>query len=454
MNRRADRILVVDDEPNILALFERVLGKEGYEVVCASSGEQAVGLIETEWFDLVISDLKMPGIDGLELLKKTQALIPGIPFILLTAYGTVESAVAAIKEGAHDYLTKPGNNEDLRRVVGKALEMHRLTREVERLRSQLELNLDFEHIIGRSRPMRAIFRLVNQVAKTNCTVLVQGESGVGKELIARAIHRHSPRREAPFIAIDCASIPDTLLESELFGHVRGAFTGAISNKKGLFEEAYGGTLFLDEIGETTPSFQLKLLRVLQENEIRPVGSTRNISVDGRVIAATNKDLKREVEAGNFRQDLFYRLAVVPIIVPPLRERREDILSLVDHFINKYCKQNKLEAKRAPLAALKRLTEYRWPGNVRELEHLIERAVLLSPGVEIGSDLLLPIQTGRREERTAPLQVIARKAKESVERDQIIDALQKTRGKRAGAARLLGISRAALYKKLKRYELGR
>ncbi|HWP56363.1 MAG TPA: sigma-54 dependent transcriptional regulator [Candidatus Acidoferrales bacterium] len=324
MTGEKDRVLVVDDEPNILALFERVLGKEGYRVECASAAEAALGRLETEWFDLIISDLKMPGLDGLELLKRAKALNPGVPFVILTAYGTVESAVTAMKEGANDYLTKPINNEQLKLIVKKALERHRLGGGAHLLRSEPESEHNFSQIVGKSKPMRAVFALMKVVAKSNATVLIQGESGTGKELVARAIHQHSPRRDRPFVAIDCGSVTETLLESELFGHVRGAFTGAVCNKKGLFEEAHSGTLFLDEVAETTPAFQLKLLRVLQENEIRPVGSTKSVKVDVRVIAATNKYLKREVEKGRFREDLFYRLAVVPISIPPLRQRKEDI----------------------------------------------------------------------------------------------------------------------------------
>jgi DNA-binding NtrC family response regulator len=446
-----DRILVVDDEPNIVALFQRVLGKEGYRVEGASSGEEAVGKLEAERFDLIISDLMMPGMNGMELQKQAQALNHGIPFIVLTAYGTIESAVAAMKDGAYDYLTKPVNNEELKLVVKRALEHSRLAREVDHLRSRLELNLDFEHIVGQTKPMRAVFRLVKLIAKTNSTVLIQGESGTGKELIARAVHQHSPRRDHPFVAIDCASVPETLLESELFGHVRGAFTGAVSNKKGLFEEAHGGTLFLDEIGETTPAFQLKLLRVLQENEIRPVGSNKSIKVDGRVIAATNRDLKRDVEKGTFRDDLFYRLAVVPILIPPLRDRRDDIPYLVDHFIKKYCRKNGIEPKRISTRALRLLLDARWPGNVRELEHVIERAVVMSPGDEIQADGLFPSQPAR-DESPIPLHQATKKAAEVLERAKIVEALQQTGGRRSPAARLLGISRAALYKKLKRYDL--
>lgn len=451
MNPAVDRILVVDDEEHMQALFQRILGKEGYQVECAASGEEALERLDKNWFDLVISDLKMDGMDGLELLKAVKAVNPLIPYIVLTAYGTIDSAVATMKEGAHDYLTKPINNEEMMLVVKRALELHHMNQELERLRSQLELKLDFQQIVGRSRAMRAVFRLVKLVAKSHATVLIQGESGTGKELIARAIHKESPRSNRPFVAIDCASLPEPLLESELFGHARGAFTGALSNKKGLFEEAHEGTIFLDEIGETTPTLQSKLLRVLQEGEIRAVGSNKSAKVDVRVIAASNRELKEEVKRKSFREELFYRLAVVPVVIPPLRDRGEDIPLLADHFIKKYCDQNGLEAKRLTGTALKFLLGHPWPGNVRELENVIERAVLMSPGPEIRpEDLFTTLVAG--SSAPASLRQATKDALAVVEREKITEALRASGGKRSRAARLLGISRASLYKKLKRYDL--
>ncbi len=451
MNLAPDRVLVVDDEENMLALFQKVLGKEGYEVVTASSGEEGLKRLETEWFDLVVSDLKMPGLDGFELLRKVKMVSPSLPCIMLTAYGTVDSAVAAMKEGAYDYLAKPVNNEEIKLVVKKALDLHRLTREVERLRDQIEIEKDFKNMIGRSKPMRVLFRLIKLVAGSNTTILIQGESGTGKELVARSIHYHSPRRDRPFVAVDCGALPETLLESELFGHIRGSFTGAIGNRKGLFEEADGGTILLDEVGDTTVTFQSKLLRVLQEGEIRPVGSSKSVKVDVRVIAATNKDLKKGVENKAFREDLYYRLAVVPIVIPPLRQRREDIPLLVDHFIRKYCGQNRLEVKRISAKALRLLIDSPWPGNIRELENVIERAVLISPGPEIGPEALF-LEQAVGEELPPPLLDATRAAAETVEKERIVEATQKTKGNRSRAAKLLGISRATLYNKLKRYHL--
>jgi DNA-binding NtrC family response regulator len=451
MDAGRERILIVDDEENVLALCQTILQKRGYEVECASTAEEALDRLESELFDVVITDLKMPGMSGLDLLSKGKALNPFMPFIMLTGFGTVHSAVEAMKEGAYDYLIKPVDNEEFKLVVQKALELHRLQREVARLRSQLEIDLDFQDIVGQSKPMRAVFRLIRMVAKSNATILIQGESGTGKELIARALHQHSDRSEGPFIAIDCASLPETLLESELFGHVRGAFTGAINNKKGLFIEAHDGTILLDEIGNTTMGFQSKLLRVLQENEIRPVGTNKSVKVDVRVIAATNKDLKREVERKAFREDLFYRLAVVPVHLPPLRDRRDDIPLLIDHFIKKCCRENGFEAKKISPQGMRQLMEYQWPGNIRELENVVARAVLITSGAEITPDFLFPLPPASDSPPTS-LPQATKKALEAVERQKIIDALHKVNGNRSRAARLLGISRASFYKKLRSYSI--
>ncbi|HEY2990962.1 MAG TPA: sigma-54 dependent transcriptional regulator [Candidatus Binatia bacterium] len=444
-----ERILIVDDEENVCALFKKILEKEGYDACCVSCGEDGLAKLETEWLDLVISDLKMPGMGGLELLKRGKGLNPALPFIMLTAFGAVDSAVAAMKEGAYDYLLKPVDTDELKLGVEKALELHRLTREVERLRTQLDLDLDFEQIVGQSKAMRAVFRLMKMVADSNATILIQGESGTGKELIARALHQHSQRKERRFVALNCASVPETLLESELFGYVKGAFTGATHNKKGLFEEAHEGTLLLDEIGDTSMAFQSNLLRVLQENEIRPVGSNKSVKVDVRVIVATNKDLKKEMERDAFRKDLFYRLSVVPLVIPPLRQRKEDIPLLVNHFIDKYSKAHDLAPKRISPNALKLLLDYSWPGNVRELQNVIERAVLINPGAAILPDSLFPAPESADEDGLSQsLFDTAKSAREIVEREKIAEALQKASGNRSHAAKLLGISRSALYNKLK------
>ena len=451
MDAGQQRILIVDDEENVLALFKRVLTKKGYAVQCASTAEEALVKLEMELFDLVVTDLKMPGMSGLELLRKGRQLAPSTPFVLLTAFGTVQTAVQAMKDGAYDYLIKPVDNEELTLVVERGLDLYRLQREVERLHGELAVDLDSEQIIGQSKPMRAVFRLIRMVARSNSTILIQGESGTGKELIARALHQLSERSGGPWVAVDCAALPETLLESELFGHVRGAFTGAISNKKGLFEEADGGTILLDEIGDTTMAFQSKLLRVLQENEIRRLGTSKSIKIDVRVIAATNKDLKTEMERKTFREDLFYRLAVVPIQVPPLRDRREDIPMLIDHFINKYSSENRLAPKTISAPAFRLLMEHLWPGNVRELENLIARAVLVSSGPEITPDSLFPLAPAT-DGALIPLSQATKTALQAVERQKIIEALHKVKGNRSRAARLLGISRAAFYKKLRSYSI--
>ncbi|MGH7963647.1 MAG: sigma-54-dependent transcriptional regulator [Candidatus Binatia bacterium] len=444
------KILIVDDELNMRVLFQRILEKEGYQITCASSGEEALQHLEREWFDVAISDLKMPGLDGITFVKQAKIINPTMPCIVLTAYGSVDSAVTAMKQGAHDYLTKPIDNEEFKLVVKKALDLHRLTFEVERLRRQADINVDFQAIIGRSKPMRTLLQQVKVVARSHSTVLIQGESGTGKELIARAIHQHSARQQGPFVAIDCGALPEPLLESELFGHARGAFTGAIQNKRGLFEEAHRGTLFLDEIGDTALVFQSKLMRVLQEGEIRPVGSNKNITVDVRVVTATNKDLSKEIEKRTFREDLYYRLAVVPLVLPPLRQRREDIPLLVDHFIKKFCAQNQLPLKTISVAALQLLCDAPWPGNVRELENTIERAVLLSPDTELSSEVFF--LSHQEALSSQPLQQATKAAQEEVEREKIRAVLFKTQGVRAHAAKLLGISRATLYSKLKHYQL--
>ena len=381
MEKTPDKILLVDDEADILGLWEKVLASAGHTVTCASSGEDALKELDADCFSLLISDLYLPGLDGLTLLKRAKLLNPAMPTIMLTAHGTVESAVTAVKSGAYDYLVKPVDRELLQLTVKKALECYRLTDELARLRTHSDQAGDFHAIIGRSPPIRALLRQVRLVAPSNSTILIQGESGTGKELIARAIHHHSPRRDGAFIALDCGTLSESLLESELFGHRKGAFTGALHNKKGLFEEADAGTLFLDEVGDTTLLFQSKLLRVLQESEVRPVGTTKPVPVDVRVIAATNKDLKQAVQAGTVRGDLYYRLAVVPLILPPLRQRREDIPLLVNNFVQKYCQRNSLNSKHISVKALQLLMDAPWPGNIRELENVIERAVLLNTGPE-------------------------------------------------------------------------
>jgi DNA-binding NtrC family response regulator len=452
MDAGQSRILIVDDEENVSAVLTKILERrKGYDVACASTGEEALDKLETEWFDLVVTDLKMPGMSGIDLLSKGKTLSPTMPFIMLTAFGSVHSAVEAMKEGAYDYLIKPVDADEFKMVVEKALELHRLQREVARLRSQLEPDVDFQHIVGRSKAMRAVLRLIRMVSKSNATILIEGESGTGKELIARAVHQNSARSDGPFIAVDCAGMPDTLLESEVFGHVRGAFPDAVSNKKGFFVEAHGGTILLDEIDDTSMAFQSKLARALQESTVRPLGSSKSIEIDVRVIATTNKDLRRQIERKSFRKDLFYRLAVVPIHLPPLRERRDDIPLLTDHFVKRACRENDLEPKKVSPQGIRQLMEHQWPGNVRELENVIARATVLSSGPEITADFLFPLSRTSHAAKMA-LSLGTKNTVANQEKQKIIEALREMKGNRSRAARRLGISRAAFYKKLRSYDL--
>lgn len=445
------RILVVDDELNIRSALAKILEKAGETVVMAESGDTAVSMLAEAPFDLVITDLKMVGADGLEVLRAAKQRQPEPEVIVLTAYGTVKSAVDAMKEGAYDYLTKPLDPERLLHVAAKALEYKALRKEVNQLREQAAVATAFEHIVGRSLVMRTVYEKVRQVSPTTATVLISGESGTGKELVARAIHNRSQRRAGPFVTLNCGALPETLLESELFGYERGAFTGALTTKGGRIEQADGGTLFLDEVGEMSAKTQIDFLRVLQEREFRRVGGSRPIVVDVRFIAATNKSLEQVVKAGTFREDLFYRLAVVPITLPPLRERTEDIPVLAMTFIKEFCVQYERPEKSFSLAALQALREYGWPGNVRELRNLAERLVVTVPDRVVRPvDLPSTILTGEKPERsvTVPLGIPL-----GVIEEQIIrKTLKEITSHREQAAKLLGISPRALHYKLRRYRI--
>ncbi len=455
------RILVVDDEVNMLKLLQRVLGKEGYEVRTSSSPPEAIRLLRDEDYDLVICDLVMPVIGGLDLMQEARAKQPDLPFIVITAHGSIGSAVEAMKAGAFDYLTKPFQKDELLLVIRKASRYCELRREVRRLREELNAREGFRDIIIKSEAMRSVFKLISQIADSQATVLVQGESGTGKEIIARAIHEISGRRAAPFVAVDCSVLPEQLLQSELFGHLKGAFTGAVSEKKGLFLAADGGTLFLDEIGNISPTVQLNLLRVLQEKEIKPVGAVNSIKVNVRVVAATNSDLESSMREGTFRKDLYYRLAVVTVNLPPLRERREDLAPLAYHFMRKYAHAYNKPISDISPDALRRILENRWPGNVRELENVMERAVLLSSGPVV-EESALPLvaasasgaSNGRAGQETpvVSLKETRRQRLREAERAAIVTALKEARGNRTKAATLLGISRSALYNKLKEFGL--
>jgi len=452
------KILVVDDEVNMLQLFRKMLTKEGYQVTTVETAEEALQVVGTTLFDLVISDLALPGINGIDLYKSIKKDYSNLPFILITAYGTVESAVKAMKLGVYDYICKPFQMDELKIIIKKALHQEELQREVTRLRRQIEEEYKFQNIVGQSEQMFALFDLVRRVADSESTILIQGESGTGKELFAKAIHYNSSRRNKSFVPVDCSVLPETLLESELFGHVKGAFTGAIKAKKGLFQEADGGTIFLDEISTLGLSAQTRLLRVLQEREIKPVGSSEQFKVDVRVISATNTNLKDRITTGSFREDLYYRIVVIPIYIPPLRERKEDIPLLVNHFLEKFCRANNKEIKKISNKAMKTLIDYNWPGNVRELENLMERLVLVTDEEVIGLSPLPPeiraplhvVIKSSSEEK--PLREVTLQAARQIEQEAIKSALAKAKGNRTLAAQLLGISRGTLYNKMREYGL--
>lgn len=445
------RVLVVDDELNIRTALAKILEKAGYEVTAAESGDRALGLLHEAAFDLAITDLKMVGADGMEVLRVVKQRQPDAEVILLTAYATIESAVEAMKTGAYDYLPKPVDPERLVHLVAKAIEHKALREEVRHLREQITVREAFERIVGRSSRMREIYEQVRQVAPTTATVLVSGESGTGKELVARALHNRSPRKSRPFVTLNCGALPESLLESELFGYERGAFTGALATTAGRIEQADGGTLFLDEVGEMSPKTQIDFLRVLQEREFRRLGGGRPIRVDVRFIAATNKNLEEAVKAGTFREDLFYRLAVVPIALPPLRERVEDIPLLASVFLREFCAQHQRPEKYFSPATLQALREYAWPGNVRELRNLAERLV-----VTVQDRVIRPVHlpstilTGERPERnlTIPLGIPLHVVEEQV----IRKTLSEITSHRERAAKILGISPRALHYKLRRYRI--
>jgi two-component system NtrC family response regulator len=453
-----DTILVVDDEINYLTVMEALLGEAGYEVLTAPSALEALKIAGASDLDLVLTDMKMPKMSGIELLDEFNRLYPDLPVIIMTAYGTVEKAVTAMKKGAFDYILKPFKNEEILITIAKALEHRHLILKNLLLNQELEKKYGFPNIVGESRVMQEILALVKRVAQSRATILVTGESGTGKELIARAVHQCSARAAKSFISVNCAALTETLLESELFGHERGAFTHAVAMRKGRFELADGGTLFLDEVAEMSQALQVKLLRVLQEMEFERVGGTRTIKVDVRVVAASNQDLKEEVEAGRFREDLFYRLNVVHLHLPPLRQRQEDTPLLAAHFINKYVQQNLRGKTRITPEALKVLIHYSWPGNVRELENVMERAVILCSNNLISpQDLpaeLSPTPTESRLEidRFIPLHTPLPEALDAIEEQMIRRALEKSGQVQVRAAEILGITKSLLQYKLKKYHL--
>ena len=444
------RVLVVDDEPAQRELVGGFLRKQGFEVAEAPDGRTALERFRKEPFDLLLTDQRMPGLSGLELLEAARAVTPAVSMIIMTAYGTIETAVAAIKGGAADYLTKPLNLDELLHRIAQVRERQRLIMENRELREALQERHRVEGIIGESGRMQEVLSLVRRVAGSDATILIQGESGTGKELIARAIHYASPRAGAPLVSVNCAALPETLLESELFGHEKGAFTGAVAARKGRFELADGGSLFLDEIGDLPLHLQVKLLRVLQEREFERVGSSRPVSVDVRLLAATHRDLEGLVRAGRFRDDLYYRINVVSISLPPLRERREDIPLLLDHFVEKFSRRNGKRIGGLTRDAREALLRYDYPGNVRELENLVERAVILTRDEVIDLEDL-PLGVKEREGEPSgetSLTVLV----EDLERRMIREALARADGVQTRAAEILGISERVLRYKLKKYGL--
>jgi two-component system response regulator AtoC len=449
------RVLVVDDEENIRLVLRTLLRKSGYEVEVAESGEAALAALDSFGPDVILTDVRMPRMGGLDLLAAIKAKQHPATVVVMSAYGNVDLAIEAMKAGAYDYVSKPFKPDEIILALRKAEEREALRRENRALKEQIQKEHQFESILAKSRAMLDIFRTIAKIADFKTTVLVTGESGTGKELVARAIHARSGRRGQAFVAINCGAIPENLLESELFGHRKGAFTDAGADRRGLFEEAHGGTLFLDEIGELPLNLQVKLLRVLQEETIRRLGDTRDVKVDARIIAATHRDLPADVAAGRFREDLFYRINVLPIHVPPLRSRREDVHLLVDHFIARNNARLGTSIRGTSAEARKNLLEYAWPGNVRELENTIERAMVLAE-----SDILQATDLPERiRDAVDPVQVQLATGELSIKRttaaiEQILirRALQKTKGNRTRAADLLEISHRALLYKLKDYKI--
>jgi len=454
MKKKKAKILLVDDEQSILTSLGSALEDEGYEVSGVRSGESALKLLEKKHFDCILVDIWLPGMDGIQLLERIKERGIESPVIIISGHGTIESAVRATKLGAYDFLEKPLNLEKVILTIEHALELSHLSREYQRLKKEL---LEEDELIGISKPIQELKATIEKIAPSEGWVLIQGENGTGKEVVAKAIHKKSLRKDAPFVAVNCAAIPSELIESELFGYEKGAFTGAEAQKPGKFELADGGTLFFDEIGDMSPATQAKVLRVLQEQEFHRLGASESIKVDVRVIAATNKDLEQEIEKGNFRQDLYYRLNVIPIYIPPLRERKEDIPELVNHFLEVFCQKSRLRKKQIHPQVLNILMEYDWPGNVRELKNIVERMVILSSGEEITLKDLPPAifypKKALAVESSSKLGL--KQAKEAFERQFILQRLIEHNYNIAQTAQSLGLDRTSLYRKLKKLgiELG-
>ena len=443
-----EKILVVDDDNSILEVIQMRLKAWGYNVAVAKNGTEAKAALSSTPFNLVIIDLRLSEEDGLDLMEEILTSHPNLPIIILTAHGSIESAVEAMRKGAYGYITKPlVNNEDLATHIKNALEKQRLTQEIELLRSQLDEQRDFRHIIGKNKKMQEIFDSVSKIAKTDCTVIIYGESGTGKELMARAIHHNSNRSKGPFIATNCGAIPEGLLENELFGHMRGAYTDAHESKEGLFAQADGGSIFLDEISNTSQTFQIKLLRVLQEREIKPVGGTKNIKINVRVIAASNIDLQKAVNDGTFREDLFYRIHVVPIYIPPLRERKDDIPLLATYFMTEFCNALKKDILEITPAAIQRMTLYDWPGNIRELKNKVEHAVIMA-----NKNIIAPGDIFTDSSVIKNFFHSYKDAKERFEREYLENLMKMSNGNVTTASKMAKRYRADIYKLIKKHNI--
>jgi two-component system response regulator GlrR len=442
------KILLVDDDRNLIELVKMRLESANFEVVTALKEEEAIEAVKGQVFDLSLVDLQLVNQDGISLMEELHLIIPEMPVIILTAYGSIESAVEAMRRGAYSYLTKPFDPRDLLLQIERALDNRRLASEIQRLKGLLDERYGFENIVARSEKMQKVLEMVSQIAKTDSTVYIYGESGTGKELIAKAIHLASERKDRAFVAINCAALPETLMESELFGHEKGAFTGAVRSTKGLFTQAHEGTIFLDEIGDMPLSIQAKLLRVLQERQFYPVGSEKSVEVDVRVIVATQKDLEDQVKQGLFREDLFYRIHVIPIYLPPLRERKEDIPLLAEHFLKKFSRQMKKEVRGLTPTAIQRLMLHEWPGNVREVENTIEYAVAMTQQDVISEDFILQTRVSEPQELLKPL----KEARNDFEKRYLVHLLQLSEGNVSKAAKLAGRYRADFYDLLKKHDL--
>jgi two-component system response regulator PilR (NtrC family) len=457
MDMSQQKILVVDDEKSMCEFLEIMLKKDGYDVTSTTNGEKALEFIDNNLYSMVLTDVKMPGVDGFEVLRKTKEVSPDTVVIMITAYGSPEGAVTAIKEGAYDYITKPFRVEEVKLTIKKSLERSDLIKENIRLRQEVEERYKFWNLIGKSPKMQRVYELVEKVSQTKANVLITGESGTGKELVAKAVHYNSARKDQSFVTLNCGAIPENLLESELFGHMKGSFTGAIANKRGLLEMAESGTLFMDEIGELPLPLQVKLLRVIQEREFKRVGGTDDIKVDVRIISASNQDLQRKVAQGGFREDLFYRLNVIQIKLPPLRERKEDIPLLVNHFIRKYSADTGKKIEEISPEALELLLNYDFAGNVRELENIIERSLTLETSSTITERHIRSYLNERMISKSIPPSleipeegIDLNKVVEDLEKAFILKALENTGGIKKKAAELLGMNFRAMRYKLAKY----